>query len=268
MPRALSLRWCLAFLVFFLSLKAAPILALTPVPSLTGPVVDAGGIISTQTQGYLDQELRALRDSTGTQLVVLTVPELEGEDIAQFSIRVVEQWQLGDAEKDRGVLLLLAVKERKLRIEVGQGLEGDLTDAYSKRIIDKRIVPLFRNGDYDAGIISGVNAIASITDPNFSFGGEADAGGGVPIRKGPTGLIGMLLHFFPFLLFFGVMILMHVMRGGGRHSAYRRGYIGGLGGGFGAGGGFGGFGGGGSRGGGGFGGGGGGFSGGGASGEW
>lgn len=242
-----------------LSVWGRPAFALTPIPLLNGPVVDQSGVLSAATRDFLEQELRELKDLSGTQIVVLTIPALEGEDIAQYSIRVVEKWQLGTKETDRGLLVLLSIKDRKVRIEVGQGLEGELTDAYSKRIIDQRMVPLFREGDYDAGVIAGVSAVVSLTDPSFRFGGEGQAvvGSERRVERGPAGLWSLAKHFFPFILFFIVLSVLHSGRGYSRR-AYRRGYWGGFGGGFGGG-----------RGGsGGFGGGGGGFSGGGASGEW
>lgn len=266
----------LCFLLLPLSLLpfGLPLVALSPIPQLSGPVVDQAGVLSPATEDFLDQELRELKGLSGTQAVVLTIPALEGEDIAQYSIRVVEQWQLGSKEQDRGVLLVLSVKDRKVRIEVGQGLEGVLTDAYSKRIIDQRIVPLFREGDYDAGVIAGVSALVSLTDPDYRFGGESPLQGQIqgrgsdgPGRSGPLSLIAALKHLFPFILFFIILSVLHAGRSRSSR-AYRRGYWGGFGAGMGGGFGSGGFGGGGRGSSGGFGGGGGGFSGGGASGEW
>ena len=104
--------------------------------------------------------LEGLEQTTGAQVVVLTLPSLEGESLEDYAIRIVETWALGRAGHDDGVLLLVARDDRKIRIEVGYGLEGVLTDLDSRRIIDYLMVPAFRSGDYEAGIESAVGAIA------------------------------------------------------------------------------------------------------------
>lgn len=133
--------------------------AVVPVPTLTARVID-------QTQSLSATELRALEDklasferAKGVQLAVLVVASTGDDSIEQYGIRVVEQWKLGRAEVDDGVLLLVARNDRRLRIEVGYGLEGVLTDALCRRIIDDRIKPYFGNGDYYTGIASGVDAM-------------------------------------------------------------------------------------------------------------
>jgi uncharacterized protein len=231
------------------------------VPALRSAVTDQAGILSASTRQQLESALRQLQSVGGTQLAVLTVPDLAGLTIEQASIRVVDAWKLGGEKADNGVLLLVARDERKVRIEVGQGLEGALTDAYSKRIIDEAITPLFKQGDMDGGVIVGVFQIARITNPGVDLRPYLEGS----LRQGRAGrarspwqsIFGILLMaavfstrrgFLP-LMFLGGMGMGMGMGGLGSH---RRG------GGFGAGGG--GFGG--------FGGGGGGFSGGGASGGW
>ena len=111
------------------------------VPSLTGRVVDQAGILSPSAEETLAALLAAHEDSTTNQVAVLTISSLDGEAIEAFSIRVAETWALGAAEKDNGVLLVVAVADRKLRIEVGFGLEGDLPDVIASRIIREEIVP-------------------------------------------------------------------------------------------------------------------------------
>jgi uncharacterized protein len=135
------------------------------VPALRSAVTDEAGILSPVTRQQLESALQHLQRTGGTQLAVLTLPDLAGLTIEQASIRVVDEWKLGTQEADNGVLLLVARDERRVRIEVGQGLEGALTDAYAKRIIDEGITPLFRQGDMNAGVVVGVYQIARITNP-------------------------------------------------------------------------------------------------------
>ena len=139
------------------------------VPALRSPVTDRAGILSEVTRQQLESALRQLQSVGGTQLAVLTLPDLAGLPIEQASIRVVDAWKLGSKQADNGVLLLVARDEREVRIEVGQGLEGTLTDAYSKRIIDEGITPLFRQGDMNAGVTVGVYQIARITNPDVDL---------------------------------------------------------------------------------------------------
>ncbi len=173
----------------------------------------------------------------------------------------MDAWKLGGEEADNGVLLLLARDERRVRIEVGQGLEGDLTDAYAKRIVDEAMTPLFKSGDFDAGVTVGVYQIARVTNPGVDLRPYLE--GGLRARR-PTrrrGGAGQSLMF----LFLGIPLLLMRGLGMGRYGRRRGAYIlgaGALGAGLGGRGGFGG------EGFGGFGGGGGGFSGGGASGGW
>ena len=139
------------------------------VPALRSAVTDRAGILSPATRQQLESALRQLQRVGGTQLAVLTLPNLAGLTIEQASIRIVDEWKLGSKQADKGVLLLMARDERKVRIEVGQGLEGALTDAYAKRIIDEGITPLFRQGDMNAGITVGVYQIARITNPDVDL---------------------------------------------------------------------------------------------------
>jgi uncharacterized protein len=122
-------------------------------------VHDEAGILSDGARAELESILKAERDSTSNQIAVLTVPSLEGEDIDGYSIRVTDEWKLGKKDTDNGVLLLIAVQDRKVRIEVGLGLEGVLTDALSSRIIRNEIAPHFRQGDNDGGVRAGVLSI-------------------------------------------------------------------------------------------------------------
>jgi uncharacterized protein len=122
-------------------------------------VHDQANILSASTKAQLEAVLKAERDSTSNQIALLIVPSLEGDDIDSYGIRVAEAWKLGTKDNDNGVLLLIALKDRKVRIDVGQGLEGVLTDAMSSRINRNEIAPRFRQGDYDGGVKAGVVAI-------------------------------------------------------------------------------------------------------------
>jgi uncharacterized protein len=133
------------------------------IPPFLARVQDEAGLLSPAVRQRLDGQLLAYQQQTGHQLVVLTLPSLEGEALEDFTIRVMEAWKLGDAQRDDGLLLFVSVAERHLRIEVGHGLEGDLTDAASSRIINDVIRPAFRRGEMEAGIVEGVKAILAAT---------------------------------------------------------------------------------------------------------
>ena len=261
----LSLAWLFAQL----APTAQQALAAGPdfeVPPLTGPVVDRAQMISAASASHLEEALRYLKSTSGTQITVLTVPNLGGLPIEQASIKVTDQWKLGEKKVDRGLLLLISRDDHKLRIEVGQGLEGTLTDFDSKTIIEQTMVPLLRSGDSSAAVLAGVYKIAQKTDPNVDLRPYLEGGADqnrVRIRRSPPddsrgsgrSIIVILIIIFVF-----IHIIVRILGGGGRGGGFGGGmFFGGLGGG-----GFGG----GSSGGGGWSGGGGGFSGGGASGGW
>lgn len=145
---------------YLLFLLPAFSLAQRAVPPHGGVWVhDEAGLLSAGARAELEAILKAERDSTSNQIAILTVPSLEGEDIDGYSIRVTDEWKLGKKDTDNGVLLLIAVQDRKIRIEVGLGLEGVLTDALSSRIIRNEIAPHFRQGDNEGGVKAGVLSI-------------------------------------------------------------------------------------------------------------
>src|SRR5436190_9221791 len=141
-----------------------PALALVAVPPLTGRVVDQTGTLSGGDVAALTQTLTDLETRKGSQIAVLIVPTTEGEAIEQFSIRVAEAWKIGRKKIDDGALLVIAKNDRHLRIEVGYGLEGALTDATTKRIIDEEITPKFKSGDFAGGISAGVNRMIRVVN--------------------------------------------------------------------------------------------------------
>jgi uncharacterized protein len=132
------------------------------VPPLRGRVNDYAGVMRRDQAQLLESQLAQLETDTGHQVAVLTIPTLEGEDIEGFSIRVAESWKLGKKGFDNGAILVVAVKDRRLRLEVGYGLEGVLPDAIAKRITSDYIVPRFRQQDYGGGIVAGISAVEKV----------------------------------------------------------------------------------------------------------
>ncbi len=152
---------------FFSALLALLILAPAaqaqiPVPALSGRVVDSARMLSPSASLAIASSLEALEREKGAQIAVLTIPSLEGEPPESFSVRAMEAWKLGRKGVDDGVLLLVSAKDRKIRIEVGYGLEGAIPDAIAKRIIDEIITPAFKRGDYEGGVKAGAEALSKI----------------------------------------------------------------------------------------------------------
>lgn len=165
------------------------------VPALQGRINDYAAMLAPATERHLDAVLQDLERSDSTQMVVLTVPSLEGDSLEDFSIRVAEQWRIGQKGLDNGAILLIAKAERKLRIEVGYGLEGRLTDLMAGRIIANVIVPYFKNGQIDQGVVAGVQAMIGAVRGEFSaVDAPADRRG--PERRSGNGLFGLILALF------------------------------------------------------------------------
>jgi uncharacterized protein len=181
-----------------------PALADVAVPQLTGRVVDQTGTLSGDDVASLTQTLKSLEARKGSQIAVLIVPTTQPETIEQFSIRVAEAWKIGRKKIDDGALLVIAKNDRHLRIEVGYGLEGALTDVTTKRIIDEDITPRFKSGDFAGGVRAGVARIIRVID------GEPLPAPEPPHWQGPGFSIGPGDIFNPFLiipvLLFGGMI--------------------------------------------------------------
>ena len=255
-----------ALIPAFLLVMAGGLYALE-VPSLTGRVNDYAKLLTSADAAQIESYLAAIDQSGAAQIVLLTIPSLEGDSLEAYSIRVADEWSLGQGEKANGVLLLVSMAEKKIRIEVGYDLEGILTDAVSGYIIRTVIVPRFKQGGFAAGIAAGLEALGGVVtgeaeiSPQKLKESKAQNTGGFP------GSVFFPLFLLIFLLSrlggyrryrrqgmsFGTAFLMGTMIGGSRNRG--RGFgssSGGFGGGF-----SGGFGGGGS-----------GFGGGGASGGW
>ena len=251
----------LLFLLLGLLLVPSPALraAEPQFPALTGRVVDAAGLLNERDRQELDGALASFEKQTGDQLVVATLKSIEGLPIEDYGYQLGRHWGIGQKGKDNGAILVVAPAEREVRIEVGYGLEGELTDAKSRTIIETDILPRFRDGDFAAGIKAGVAAIIETLGGSYN---PALAPVRVRDQQPPTG--------FPLALVLPVILIILFNRffGGRPGRRYRRGYRGPLILPGGWGGSQGGSGGGGGFGGGGFSGGGGGFGGGGATGRW
>ena len=224
-------------------LTAIPVLAKS-VPTLTGPVVDEVNLLTLNGKNAIESALLELEKRTSIQLQVLIINSLDDESLEGYSIKVVDQWKLGKKGQDKAALFLISMSDRKMRIEVGRGLEGDITDLVARRIIEE-VKPHFKSNQFDQGIALGVSLIASKLGEKLNFNGQIK-----PRHK--KKLSG---SFLPFAIFF-IIIIFQFFFPSSRRSRF--------GGGFGGGGGWSSGGGGGS----GWSGGGGGFSGGGSSGSW
>jgi len=238
-------------------LLASAAVARAEVPRNNGWVTDLAGFLTPQQKQSLETLMESYRQGSGNEIALLTVPSLGGESLEQYSLEVARQWGLGEKGKNNGALLLIAKQERKIRIEVGRGLEGNVTDSISGRIIRDVIAPEFKRGQYYDGIRAGIEAL------HAAAGGDY---GKIPqARSRSRGGLGLLPLLFIVFVLSGLFrggrrggcsyllggYLLGSMLGGGRYRSSGWGGGGGFGGG-----GFGGFGGGG------------GFSGGGASGSW
>lgn len=147
-------------------------LAALEAPPLAGRVNDLARMLSPEAQQRLEQKLAAFERETSNQVVVLTVPSLQGDDIDRFSIRVADAWKIGQKGRDNGVLLVVAQAERKVRIEVGMGLQGVLPDITAGRIIRDVMRPFLKDGNYDQGIAAGVDGIIAATKGEFKGTGQ------------------------------------------------------------------------------------------------
>lgn len=254
------------FLLFFLfvGFQSAFAQTIEKKPNPPMAVNDFGNFLAPFQKDALEQKLRAYNDSTSSAIVIITVPDLQGYDIAQLSLKYLRDWGVGVQGKNNGVVILVSKAERKARIETGYGMEGVLPDILCEQIINERMIPFFKNNDYYGGLNNTVDAIIQAAageykaDPNaqksggsllgkiiplavifiiilFLFSGRGGGGGSYMSGKGSSSFLGGLPWF----------LLGSLMGGGGRGG----GFGGGDGGGFG-GGGFGGFGGGGGGGGG------------------
>jgi uncharacterized protein len=255
LARYLVLLFCSVLLSFLTALPREAAAADLKFPPLSGRVVDEAGLLTPAERQSLTETLQAHEEATGNQVVVVTLRSLQDTPIEEYGYQLGRFWGIGQKGRDSGVLLIVAPTERKVRIEVGYGLEGALTDATSRLIIERIMTPAFRSGQFGPGIVAGVGAILKV------ISGEAEP---LPDKR-PAKSKEAAIDLLPAILIFGAFILFMWLAYRNReprlYGPPRRrhgtwiGYGGGFGGGFGGGGG-------------GFGGGGGSFGGGGASGDW
>ena len=194
-------RACLVALMLCWAFAA---LADVAVPPLTGRVVDKTATLSSSDIASLDQTLKDFEARKGSQVAVLIVPSTQPETIEQYSLRVAEAWKIGRKKIDDGAILVVAKGDRKLRIEVGYGLEGALTDVTAKRIIDEVITPKFRGGDFAGGVSDGVNRILRVIE------GEPLPAPTQPRQN--TGLLSDIDPFNPFLIV-AMVVVGGILRG-------------------------------------------------------
>ncbi|MDD4320570.1 MAG: TPM domain-containing protein [Acidaminococcaceae bacterium] len=143
--------------------------AIPPKPTTNIYVQDYAKVLSSQTKATINAYSSAIADKTKAQIVVVTIPTLDGAALENFSLDLMRQWGIGDKEKNNGVLLLVAVQDRQSRIEVGYGLEGALPDGLTGRIQDQVMLPLFKKGDYDKGIMQGYASIANTVIKEYNL---------------------------------------------------------------------------------------------------
>ena len=189
MRNQLISRHCgVAFIATVVLVFASWVSAAPKFPQLTGRVVDNANLLTPATRQAITDQLKAHEDATGNQVVVATVSNLQEYPIEEFGYQLGRHWALGEQGKDNGVLLLVAQSERKLRIDVGYGLESILTDAISKTIIEADILPHFRNGDYDTGVNAGTAAILRALGGQYQTKSKK--------KSGQKKLLPMFIFFF------------------------------------------------------------------------
>jgi uncharacterized protein len=196
-----------AFFVLALPARAEP-----KFPELTGRVVDDAHILPADTKAQIEQELADLEQKTTDQVVVVTLPSLQDYDIADYGYQLGRKWQIGQKGQNNGVLFIVAPNERKVRIEVGYGLEPVLTDALSSVILQTRVLPRFREGDYAGGVKSGVDAIVEqLTMDRGEAMKRAQAAAKPKAEINPIAIA--LIGFF---VFFVLSSILRAFAGGGR----------------------------------------------------
>ncbi|MDH3799912.1 MAG: TPM domain-containing protein, partial [Desulfobacterales bacterium] len=166
------------------------------VPALRTRVNDHAGMLSAATRQQLEDILSRLEQTDSTQIVVLTIPSLGGEVLEEFSLKVAEKWQIGQKGFDNGAILLIAKNDRKLRIEVGYGLEGSLTDLMAGRIIRNVIVPQFKAGNFDQGIIDGVQAMIGVVRGEYQAPEKSPFARGSKKKDSSPGFGGLIAFVF------------------------------------------------------------------------
>ena len=212
-------------------------------PAPMGLINDFAGVISPEHEEKMNLLARELLNKTGATVTVVTLKDIGGANVDEFTSRLYEQWGVGKKGEDRGAMLLIALKERKVRIEVGYGLEGIIPDGLAGQIRDEAMIPYLKKGDYGLGLLNGLSAVASIIakDQGITLTGLPPAPKSVSSRgRGYSfGIFPFLFLLFVFLILArsgrrgGLGLLMLLFLGGGRGGSRGSGGFGGFGGGFG-----------------------------------
>lgn len=187
-----------------------------PVPKPQGYVNDFAGLLADRQRAILENLLREYEEKTTNQVVLLVIDSLQGEDLESYSLRVAEEWKIGQKGKDNGVLFLVAVKDRKARIEVGYGLEGSLPDAVASRILRQIVFPAFRQGNYFGGIAGGLEAILRATEGEFQAPEGASGASDRPARISASSIFLLFVLFLLLSSRMGRLLLLGSILGGGR----------------------------------------------------
>lgn len=226
------------FIVFLFSFVLVPFAwgALPERPS--GFVTDEARVLDGGTRGQLESVLRDLESKTSAEVAVVTVSSLDGNEIEDYAVSLFERWGIGKKGKDNGVLFLVAPKDRRMRIEVGYGLEGVIPDALAGQIRDQAVLPLFKSGDLKGGIVTGALTIAQIIakDANVTLSG-APSHSRRPVRRKKVSLFERVVGLIFFIIMIPVVIrhpwLLFFLLSGGRGGGFGGGGFGGGSGGFG-----------------------------------
>lgn len=211
---ALSL--LLAFLLGF-----SPLALAFEIPQLTGPVIDEVGLLNENTRSQLINSLQSLKQQQNVQLQVYVTKSLQGEEIESAAIKIFDEWKLGEEKTDKGLLFLIAPNEKRIRIEVGQGLEGDIPDVIAKRIIADVVRPYFQRKEFNLGVIQGVAAIQTyLGNPDAQLNAGVNEAQDVESTKSAKPwiiliAIGIWLILFMFNPSLALYLLFSMMRGGG-----------------------------------------------------
>lgn len=235
---------------FALMILALPAKAAPDFPALTGRVVDGANILSPATLQALDAKLAGLEKSNSRQLVVVTLPSLGGYEISDYGYQLLRHWGIGQKQINNGAILIVAPNERRVRVEVGYGLEPILTDAFSSVLINTRITPRFKQKDFDGGVTQGVDALVEQMALETSEAEKRAAGAAQRMRQGgerddANGFAAVVMILFVLFFLFGrktslwplLFLVASSGRGGGYYGGGGRGGWGGGGGGSGGGGG-------------------------------
>src|SRR6185312_14492975 len=208
----------LAFLFLLTPAWAAP-----KFPALTGRVVDDANILTSDTKADLTGKLAALEQKTSRQLVVVTLSSLQGYEISDYGYQLGRSWGIGQKGLNNGLLFIVAPKEHKTRIEVGYGLEPIVTDAFSSVVIQTQVLPKFRTGDFNGGVVAGVDALIQQLSLDTSEAERRAAAAEQQLRHqdndGGSGLVGLLIILFIFIALsrvFGWSLLPFLFMGGPR----------------------------------------------------